>query len=298
VSVSRVHVVVVAYGAVRELDTSLSALGAAFPVTVVDNSSSTDVGAVAEARDANYVDAGANLGFGAGVNIALSRLEQAPPEYVLLLNPDAILAPAELERLTAYLDGERNSRVAAASPALVGRDGVRQRVVWPFPSPWRAWVEAFGLGRRLPSRQTFVIGAVLLLRWSAIVEVGLFDERFFLYAEEMDWQRRATDLKWRSSLCAEVVAVHSGAGASADPVRREALFHAGQETYIRKWFGSRGWWSYRSAAAFGAVVRAMVLRGERKTAARLRVKLYLRGPRRCAGLVASAPDGAFTADGA
>src|SRR5207247_3678936 len=105
----------------------------------------------------------------------------------LLLNPDAVIAPGELERLQEFLHGPGNDRVAAVSPRLRGPDGAEQRVQWSFPTPGRAWAEALGFGR-LPTRRTFVIGAVLLLRWEALRQVGLFDERYFLYAEEADWQ--------------------------------------------------------------------------------------------------------------
>ena len=82
-----VHVVVVAYGGAAELDRSLAALERNVPVTVVDNSSSSEVSAAARRHGASYVDAGSNLGFAAGVNLGLKRLELNPPENVLLLNP-------------------------------------------------------------------------------------------------------------------------------------------------------------------------------------------------------------------
>ena len=122
----------------------------------------------------------------------------------------------------------------------------------------------------------------MLLRWEAILEVGLFDERFFLYAEETDWQHRALALGWTSAVCTEALARHEGAGTSQDPRRREMLFHAGQETYVRKWHGRAGWVVYRSASFVGATGRAVVLTGERRSAAARRAHLYLRGPRRCA----------------
>jgi GT2 family glycosyltransferase len=279
-----VHVIVVAYGRSNELDRCLGELERAFPVTVVDNSSSGNVEAVAARRGAAYIDTGANLGFAAGVNVALRTLASAPPRYVLLLNPDALLAAEQVSVLSNFLESCGNSDVAAVSPCLVGPEGRPQRVVWPFPSPWRAWGEAVGLGRRLPARRTFVIGAILFLRWQAIAQVGFFDERFFLYAEETDWQRRAVALGWTTAFCPEVVAEHRGAGSSGDRDQREALFHAGQETYIRKWFGAKGWWLYRGAAVCGATARALILTGERRSAARHRAHLYLRGPRRCAGV--------------
>jgi GT2 family glycosyltransferase len=145
------------------------------------------------------------------------------------------------------------------------------------------WAEAVGLGR-LPTRQIFLAGAVLLLRREAVLDVGPFDERFFLYAEEADWQRRARERGWASALCPDAVAEHVGGGTSMHASRRETLFHAAQETYIRKWYGRSGWLAYRVAACLGAAARALVLRHERRKEAARRTLLYLRGPRRCATL--------------
>jgi GT2 family glycosyltransferase len=275
--------VVVTYNAPDELDGCLAAIETSIPVTVVDNSSSDEVKAVAVRHSAEYVDPAANLGFAGGVNLALRDVLSGPAVDILLLNPDAVLRPAALQSLIEYLHGPGHERVAAVSPRLVGADGAEQRAIWPFPTPWRAWADAVGLGR-LPARDTYAIGAVLLLRWEALVEIGLFDERFFLYAEEADWQRRALSSGWRSALCVDAVARHAGAATSTDPRRRETLFHAAHETYIRKWAGPRGWAAYRAAACLGAAARAVVLRGERRSAAARRARIYLRGPRRCAGL--------------
>jgi GT2 family glycosyltransferase len=277
------HVVVVAYRAAAELDRCLAALEGAVPLTVVDNSSAEDVRSVAARRGARYLDARANLGFAGGVNVALRALAAEPPGAVLLLNPDAVLPRHGLAELAAFPLRAGSERVAAVSPRLVDRDGVSQRVVWPFPSPARAWLDALGLGR-IPARQTFVVGTALLLRWAAVAEVGPLDERFFLYAEETDWQRRALARGWTSAVCTEAVAEHVGGGTSDDSRRQEALFHAAHEIYVRKWYGRAGWLSYRAAVCLGAVARALVLTGERRAGAGRRALLYVRGPRRCAAL--------------
>jgi GT2 family glycosyltransferase len=280
----RVHVLVVAYGYAAELDVALQALEDRFPVTVVDNSSSQEVQDVAARRGVGYIDPGTNNGFASGVNVGLRHLRASPPTSVLLLNPDAVIRAHDLDTLAACLS--KAPDLAAISPRLVEAGKPDQRVVWPFPSPWRAWLDAVGLGRIFSNLgPTFVIGAVVLLRWEVIEEVGLFDERFFLYCEETDWQRRAARHGWRSDICADSVATHAGAGSSDNGQRREALFHAGHETYIRKWYGGGGWFAYRVAAGLGAVLRSLVLRGERRTLAQRRALLYMRGPRRCAGLV-------------
>ena len=166
-------------------------------------------------------------------------------------------------------------------PRVCSTVGREQRVVWPFASPARAWLQAVGLGR-VPARQTFVIGASLLLRREALDAVGPFDERFFLYAEEADWQWRARRAGWRSALCPEAVAGHVGGASSDDSVRREVLFHAAQETYVRKWRGAAGWHAYRLGTMLGAAGRAVVLRGERRLEAARRSSLYRRGPCRAA----------------
>lgn len=267
--------IVVAYRYPEQLDRCLAALSHELPVTVVDNSSLREVEEVASRHGAAYVDAGGNLGFAAGVNIGLRRTSG---EDVLLVNTDAVVSPAAVRSLASCLHRAENQRVAAVAPDIVG-----QRVAWPFPTPWRAWAEALGLDG-LPARRQFVIGAVLLLRAEALADVGDFDEQYFLYAEETDWQRRAHANGWTSMVCAEADVRHTSAGTSADPLRREMLFHAAQETYIRKWYGPTGWLVYRIAVTVGATTRTIVLTGERRREARRRALLYIRGPLRSAAL--------------
>jgi GT2 family glycosyltransferase len=278
-----VYTVIVAYHGAEALDRCLTELGRPGRVTVVDNSSSTEVRCVTSRHGAKYVDAGANVGFAAGVNLAMRPLLRSTPCDVLLLNPDARLSPDGLDRLARFLYEPAHERVGCVAPRLVDSGGKEQRVTWHFPSPFRMWIEAVGAGR-VRAHADFVIGAVLLIRWDALQQVGQFDERFFLYGEETDWQRRAAELGWRAALFPDVVAEHDGAGSSEDPDRRELLFHAAQETFIRKWYGRRGWLAYRAAACAGATARAVTLSGERRAEAARRARLYARGPRRSAGL--------------
>lgn len=268
-------VVVVAFGAPNLLIHALRPL-AELDVVVVDNSSREDVRAVCTTTGVRYIDPGRNLGFASGVNLGVRTL--GADRDVLVLNPDAILQMSDLARMLTVLHA--HPLTAAVAPRLVSPDG-EQRAAWPWPSPSRMWQEAVGLARFV-DRHDFLVGAILLLRGEALADVGPFDERFFLYAEETDWQRRAVDRGWQVKVVPEVVAVHTGAGTSTDGARREALFHAGTETYIRKWFGPHGWLSYRAAATLGAAARS-VLPGSRGCAARRRVVLYFRGPRRAAG---------------
>jgi glycosyltransferase involved in cell wall biosynthesis/GT2 family glycosyltransferase len=269
------EVVVVAYGAPELLARALAPVTAELAVTVVDNSGDPEVRRVTEDAGARYLDPGANLGFGAAVNVALAD-RRRPGADVLLLNPDARIDVTGVRALQHRLRAD--PALGALGPEQVDEDGELARVRWPFPTPAGAWRQAVGLG--VPQdRDGFVIGSVLLLRAAALADVGGFDERYFLYSEETDWQRRALTAGWRTAVATDVLARHVGGGTSSDPARRETHFHAGQERYLRTHHGAGGWAAARAAVLLGAVPRAL-LPGDRGRSARLRLRLYLRGPLR------------------
>lgn len=268
-----VEVIVVAYGAVEMLRRALAPV-AGLPVTVIDNSSMPEIAALCEELGIRYIDSGGNIGFGAAVNRVLAdRL--VPDGDVLLLNPDAEFSADGIRQLHAALRARPD--VASVGPAQVDLNGHTARTLWPFPTPLGSWMQAIGLGRLIRGPR-FVIGSVLLLRAEALDQVGGFDERFFLYAEETDWAYRAHRLGWRHQEITGLHAVHAAGGTSTDPRRREAYFHASQERYFRKHFGALGWQSARTAAFLGAAVRAVLLPGERGREARRRAALYHLGP--------------------
>ena len=267
------EIVVVAYGAPALLRSALEPV-AGMPVTVVDNSSLPEIAELCAELSIRYIDPGRNGGFAAGVNTALAdRLR--PGADVLLLNPDARIAPPEIAELHRFLHTDPS--LASVAPPQQDASGVAARVEWPFPSPLGSWLDAVGLGR-FRGGPTYVIGAVLLLRAEALAQLGGLDEEFFLYAEETDWSYRASRLGWRHAMVPGVRAEHEGAGTSTDPRRREAHFHASQERYLRKHFGRVGWTTARVAVWLGSVARAVVLPGERSVEARRRAALYRLGP--------------------
>lgn len=270
-----VEIIVVAYGSTDLLRQSLAPV-AGMPVTVVDNSSLPEIARLCGELNVRYLDAGANRGFAGGVNIALTdRL--IPDADVLLLNPDAQIHP---DQITALQHGLRSRPdLASVGPRQNDIEGNQARVEWSLPSPWNAVVEAVGL-TRLQRGPTFVIGSVLLMRAEAISQVGLLDERFFLYSEEADWAYRAHRLGWHHAQVDGAFAMHRGGATSSDTRRREAHFHASQERFYRKHFGAAGWQTVRAAVWLGSMIRAVALPGERGSQARRRAALYRLGPAR------------------
>ena len=268
-------VVVVGYGAAENLATCLDALDRCYPVVVIDNSSSSALEQVVQKAGARYVDPGSNLGFASAVNLVLTEVVSLD-NNVLLLNPDAIVTPAVVDRLHEILRSSPQLACVAPSQRAPGSPTL-DRVCWPFPTPAGAWLEAIGLGR-LRQSCDFLIGSVLLVRGAALIDVGGFDEQFFLYAEETDWQKRAARHGWGVRLCLELEAVHIGAGTDDDETRRMLRFHTGVERYVRKWYGKRGWAVFRIATLFGAALRTLVLTGTRRRDAASRLRTYLAGP--------------------
>ncbi|MEV1128811.1 glycosyltransferase [Agromyces sp. NPDC049794] len=268
-----VEVIVVAYGAPELLRRAIEPV-AALPVTVVDNSSLPEIAALCAELGVRYLDPGRNGGFAAGVNVGL-RDRLVPGADVLLLNPDATISPADIGVLQRALRARDD--LASVGSAQVDEHGHVARVDWWLPSPSGTWLEALGLAR-LRRDPSYVIGSVLLLRAEALAQVGGFDERFFLYAEEADWAFRAHRLGWRHTGVPQARAVHVGAGTGGDPRRREAHFHASQERYLRKHYGALGWQWARLGQLVGATARAVALPGDRGRSARRRAALYRLGP--------------------
>ncbi len=248
-------------------------------MTIVDNSSCPETETLAGELGAEYLDPGENLGFGAAVNRALERVDLAGCD-ILLLNPDASIAPDMVGLLSERLHASTDLCCVAPAQHPAGSDGSSQ-VCWPFPAPSVAWADAVGLGR-FRRAWGFVIASVLLVRGPAFLDVGGFDEGFFLYAEEADWEKRATLKKWRVAYVPEAVAIHEGAGTDPDGRRREIRFHSGLERYVRKWYGPWGWRSYQWAKVVAGGRRAVLgPRGRRAQSERL-ARLYWDGPYRVA----------------
>jgi N-acetylglucosaminyl-diphospho-decaprenol L-rhamnosyltransferase len=251
--VARLSIVIVTFNSAKEIGACLDALpGAAsrttYDVVVVDNASSDGTAAFVRAGRPGVpvIDAGANLGFARACNVGIRATAS---ELVLLLNPDAVAAAGAIDRLVEVLDAQPS--VAVAGPRIVDRDGrtelsfgpmigpfaeLRQKALvrghtgrWPIVS---AHVERV---TRRPSFPDWVSGACLLIRRQALEQVGLLDERYFLYTEDVDLCAavRARGGLVRFSPEAEVVHGRGASRASA-PGPAEHAYRRSQLAFYRK----------------------------------------------------------------
>jgi GT2 family glycosyltransferase len=204
---------IVAHNSREQLLACLDSLaGTAAEIVVLDNAS--EDGTAEAVRElfpgVRLIVQPFRAGFGANHNTVIRATSS---RYVWLLNPDTTAVDWCFDRMVAYLDA--HPRVAALGPKLIYPDGSDQVSAWRFPTPL---VQVLGLLtlNRVGVRQSgsrpravgWVMGAALLLRRSALDEVGLFDEDFFLYTEEVDLQFRLHRAGWEVHCFPEVTVVH------------------------------------------------------------------------------------------
>ncbi|MGH9125504.1 MAG: glycosyltransferase family 2 protein [Acidimicrobiales bacterium] len=152
------------------------------------------------------------LGFGANHNQALRPLLASWPDgadFVLVLNDDTVVEPTAVSRLVAALYAR--PALAAVVPTIRDTAGrtAASRLAYPDArSAWHAdWTDQLDTA---DPDDGYLQGCCLLLRVEALVEVGPFDERFFLFFEDVDLSRRLRDAGWSLGVCPEAVVVHEG----------------------------------------------------------------------------------------
>jgi GT2 family glycosyltransferase len=241
-----------------------SLAGTDVEIVVLDNASEDgSADAVRERFPGVRVIAQAHrAGFGANHNAVIRA---TAGRYVYVLNEDTTAGDWGFDSLTAYLDA--HPRVAALGPRLVYPDGRRQDSAWRFPTPLVSMLALATLGRLgvtqsrgdAPRPVDWVMGAALVLRREALDEVGLFDEDFFIYSEEVDLQARLREAGWEVHYFPQVSVVHHESQFSSDmPERRINEMWRSRHRYWRKHHSGAG--ARIAALATGAqyAVRAVL----------------------------------------
>jgi N-acetylglucosaminyl-diphospho-decaprenol L-rhamnosyltransferase len=223
----RYEVVVVSYKSRAQVSRLLSVLPDHVPVAVVDNSANDERvdDLLRERPAARYLDTGANVGFAAAANLG-ARTADAP--ILIFVNPDS--APTEAVLNSLVDDLETDSTLASCHPALVDGTGAIKTVAgggWQ-PTLARAVVHAFGLHTVLPTRGIWarprpghrlelewLTGTCLAVRRTPFLDAGGFDERYFLYAEDVSLGRRLHQAGLRQVLRADLAVYHTGGASSA-----------------------------------------------------------------------------------
>jgi hypothetical protein len=292
--VSRVDVVVVCWNDREKIATALDSVYAltevrhdpGFANVVVSDNGSGDGSReyIAERYGGRVqiVENGANLGFAAACNRAFAATSS---EYVFLLNPDAELRDRALVELVAFMD--EHPRCGIAGSRIYNYDGTVQQSIGEFDtwagaflrsSAWGEWpgLRRFANGASLrdyatyesPRKVDLLIGAALMIRRTMLEQIGLFDERFFLYHEEVDYAKRAAEAGWETWFVPASEAVHEGMGSARGQYSVEKRKQTSRRKYWIKHHGRMWYWSLVGALAgryalYAGVLAGAVLAGRR-----------------------------------
>ncbi len=220
-----------------------------FEILVVDNASRDGSAQMVRERfpQVRLIENRENVGFARANNQAL---RESHGEYLLLLNSDTVVRPGAFETMLQFMN--RYSSVGACGPRLVSPDGSVQVSCGQLPTFSRLLSDLTGLSSinghdevlvgDKPRRVGWVQGACLLIRREAIGDVGLLDEDYFMYSEEMDWCYRASVVGW--GLCyvpAARVIHYGGQSAARAPVQKRTQLYSSKLLYVRK---HQGWTRY------------------------------------------------------
>lgn len=234
-----------------------------FQVVVVDNASSD--GSPDMVRDefpqVELIASDENYGFPKGNNVGLRAMgyegqgavSDEAPRYALLLNPDTEVPPDSLFRMVQFMDSRPD--VGVAGPKLILPDGSLDKACRRgFPTPAVSFYHYSGLAKLFPKNERFgrynmtfadpddelevdsVVGAYMQIRKESIDAVGLMDEAFFMYAEDIDWCYRIQQAGWKIWYYAPVTVYHVKRAASRKNPKAQFEFWRAMLIFYRKYY--------------------------------------------------------------
>ncbi len=271
-----VSIVIVNYKMKPQIEACISSLYAelvtsalSVHITVVDNHSEDGLKEFLQKRFPNVhcIELTENKGFGFAQNAGLRTVEA---QYYFALNPDTVFLPGErvIDGLCTFM--ESNPRIGMIGPQLQYPDGSLQYSCWRFPPFLQPLYQRTKLGQtaRGIEKVAFhhmrdvdhtkirpvdaLMGSAMFVRGAAMKQVGMFDERFFMYYEDIDWCRRMWDLGWPVYYVPTVKLVHiHGRGSAKIPGVFRALFKnklarihvKSWIQYLWKWRGQHHYYS-------------------------------------------------------
>src|ERR1035441_2337274 len=247
-----ISVVIVGWNAKHYLELCLESLAAAPPrrnmeIIVVDNASADGSAEMIESQfpHVKLIRSNENLGFAKGNNVAI---RQCSGRYIALVNPDVIVFPGCLGALADFLD--QNPKVGNVGPRVFNPDMTQQSTCRRFPTLWNNFCSATGLATAFKNSRFFagehmfyfphdrtlpvdvLVGCFSMIRRETLERVGLLDEGYWMYGEDVDWCLRSWQSGWQVVFFPGAQAIHHrGTSSASAPVRfalaqqRSALYY-------------------------------------------------------------------------
>lgn len=227
-------------------------------IFVFDNASNDDVGRVfRQYPDVRLTVSRRNIGFARAVNACVA---QGDSPYMLILNPDAVIQEGFFQTTLGYI--EENQRVGVLGPRIYNEDFTVQGSARSFPSPvtslfgrnsiltrmfpdnriTRKNILYTDIREKTPVKVDWVSGACMIVRRQAVYDVGMLDEKFFMYWEDADWCRRMGDKGWDVIYYPEASVIHFVGGSSEKNLIKSVIeFHKSVYYFYVKHHPSSNW---------------------------------------------------------
>ncbi len=242
----KLSIVIVSYNVRRYLDKCLESVATAledidYEVFVVDNASSDDTMTYLPPRYpwVHFIANDENVGFARANNLAI---RQAQGQYVLLLNPDTTVGEHTLRGAVAFMDA--HPEAGGAGVKMHNEDGtVALESRRAIPTPWVSALKMLGFTRRYymshlpwdePCRIEVISGAFCLLRHEALRQVGLLDEDFFMYGEDIDLSYRLLKGGWQNWYLPLPIVHYKGKSTRKTDYRYVHVFYQAMLIFFRK----------------------------------------------------------------
>ncbi len=221
-------------------------------LTIIDNSSSREL----EENLRGFSEkvqyrASANIGFGAAHNLAMREAVQAGEDVHFIINPDISFEPGTLEKIAAFMEAHLD--VGLVMPKTLNPDGSLQFNCKFVPSPIDLFIRYFLPKKWIRKRNDrfmmkdfdyestmevpYLCGCMMCFRTAALKDVGLFDERFFMYPEDIDITRRMWSGGWHPTYYPKAAVVHAHVAASYHSLKMLGIHCWNMIRYFNKW----GW---------------------------------------------------------
>ncbi len=246
----------------------------AFEVFVVDNASSDGSVAAVRSRfpEVQLIENNENVGFARANNQAMAVVRG---RFLLLLNTDAFLHPAAVKTLVAHMDAYPDT--GAAGCRLFYEDGTLQRSCSAFPTVLTELWQGLWLDRLFPRHPLFgsymmtywnlddlrevdaVLGACMIIRPSALKQVGPFNEQYFMYSEEIDLCYRLKQGGWKIRFVPTATATHiwGGSARQVHPAKTFLRLYESRVQFFRSHYGRLRTWLYKLVLLLGSILRVI-----------------------------------------